>query len=214
MIFIDCEQGSQEWHAARAGAITASKVREALETLKNGQPSAKSATYAAQVAVEIVSGTPVDEGFNSWQMRRGVELEPDARMSYEARTGLLASESGVVLTDDRRFGYSTDGLVGDNGLIEIKCLVSAEKLIAMWDTGDLSEYMHQMQTGMWITGRQWCDFVMYAPQLAPVGKDLFLRRVPRDERFIEKMEDGLMEFMRRVDENVVILRRPQLAEAA
>lgn len=214
MIFIDCEQGSQEWHAARAGAITASKAREALETLKGGQPSAKSITYAAQVAVEIVSGTPVDEGFNSWQMRRGAELEPDARMSYEARTGLLASESGVVLTDDRRFGYSTDGLVGDDGLIEIKCLVSAEKLIAMWSDGDLSEYMHQMQMGMWITGRKWCDFVMYAPQLEPVGKNLFLRRVPRDEKFIETMEAGLVAFMRRVDANVAVLRRPQLAEAA
>ncbi|MCZ3114852.1 YqaJ viral recombinase family protein, partial [Acinetobacter baumannii] len=91
-------------------------------------------------------------------------------MAYEAATGLLAMESGVVLTDDRLFGYSTDGNVGADGLIEIKCLASAEAIVDMWRTRDMSEYMHQMQGGMWITGRKWCDFVMYCPQLAPIGK--------------------------------------------
>lgn len=211
MILVECEQGSDEWIAARTGVVTASRYRDAVDTLKSGAPSAKSHTYAAQVAVEIVSGKPVDEGFVTWQMRRGVELEPLARMEYEAHTGHVVLESGVVLTDDRSFGYSTDGLIGSDGLIEIKSVVSAEKLIAMWRDADLSEYIHQIQGGLWITGRKWCDFVMYAPQLERVGKDLFIKRVERDEEFIGELEEGLVEFWRRVQSNVEILRRPLAA---
>jgi hypothetical protein len=94
-------------------------------------------------------------------------------MEYEARTGNLASESGVMLTDDRLFGYSTDGLVGDDGLIEIKCPVDSVKIMDMLTTCDVSEYMHQMQLGMWISNRKWCDFIQYVPALEHVGKDLF-----------------------------------------
>ncbi|WP_454751646.1 lambda exonuclease family protein [Cupriavidus necator] len=211
MILIECAQGSPEWLKARAGVITASKFREALEVSYKGKaneaPSSKSVLYAAQVAIEIVSGEPVEEGFNSWQMKRGQELEPDARRAYEARTGHMASESGVVLTDDRMFGYSTDGLVEDDGLIEIKSLVSAVGVLDMWRTGDLSDYMHQIQGGMWITGRKWCDFIMYAPQLKNVGKELFYRRVQRDDEFIETMEPQLLKFAARVHDNVAILRQ-------
>lgn len=206
MILIQCAQGSLEWHAARVGVITASKFREAIETTQKGKPTAKSSLYAAQVAIERISGQPCDEGFNSWQMKRGQEMEPLARMEYEAHTENLASESGIVLTDDRLFGYSTDGLVGADGLIEIKSLVSAIGVLEMWRDRDLSEYMHQIQGGLWITGRKWCDFVMYAPQLEPVGKQLFCQRVERDEKFIGELEASLMAFASTVKENEQILR--------
>ncbi|SOY56807.1 lambda exonuclease family protein [Cupriavidus taiwanensis] len=207
MILINCVQGSPEWLSARAGVITASKFRDAVDCLKSGAPSAKSTLYAAQVAIERISEEPCEEGFNSWQMKRGQELEPAARMAYEARTGNLASESGVVLTDDRLFGYSTDGLIEDDGLIEIKSLVSAIGVLEMWRTGDLSDYIHQIQGGMWLTGRKWCDFIMYAPQLKNVGKELYYRRVMRDDAFIEKMEPQLMAFAARVQENEHVLRQ-------
>jgi hypothetical protein len=205
MILIQCDQGTPEWHQARAGVITASKFRDATEKTAKGLRTAKSTLYAAQVAVEIVSGEPGEDVFNSWQMKRGNELEPAARMEYESLTGNFAAESGVVLTDDRKFGYSTDGFVGDDGLIEIKCLASAEKIIDMWRTGDMSDYMHQMQGGMWITGRKWCDFVMFCPQLEKIGKQIFYRRVARDEAFIEKLEKDLLEFEKQVQENVLAL---------
>jgi len=205
MILIQCDQGTPEWHQARAGVITASKFRDATEKTAKGLRTAKSTLYAAQVAVEIVSGEPGEDVFNSWQMKRGNELEPAARMEYESLTGNFAAESGVVLTDDRKFGYSTDGFVGDDGLIEIKCLASAEKIIDMWRTGDMSDYMHQMQGGMWITGRKWCDFVMFCPQLEKIGKQIFYRRVARDEAFIEKLEKDLVEFEKQVQENVLAL---------
>lgn len=206
MILIQCEQGSPEWHAARVGVITASKYRDAIDTTQKGKPTAKSVLYAAQVAIERISGQPCDEGFNSWQMKRGQELEAAARMEYEADSGNLASESGIVLTDDKLFGYSTDGLVGTDGLIEIKSLVSAIGVLEMWRDHDLSEYMHQIQGGLWITGRKWCDFVMYAPQLESVGKQLYVERVERDEKFIDQMVTQLMTFAVTVKDNEHLLR--------
>jgi exodeoxyribonuclease (lambda-induced) len=215
MIFIDCEQGSEEWHAARCGVVTASKVREALEVAFKGKPnekpSAKAELYAAQVAMERVSKKPCGDIFNSWQMKQGQEREPMARMAYEAETGNLASESGVVLTDDRLFGYSTDGFINDDGMIEIKCLASAVVVRDMLLTEDLSEYIHQIQTGLWITGRKWCDFVMYVPELEAAGNHLFIKRVYRDEAFIEDMEIGLVKFERSVSANEAIFRLKKAA---
>lgn len=207
MIYVECEQGTQEWHAARCGVITASKFRDATEKTAKGLPTAKRRLYSAQVAVERISKEPCGEVFNSWQMKRGQEIEPDARMAYEGATKNMATESGVVLTDDRLFGYSTDGFVGQDGMIEIKSLVGAEIVIEMWDKEDMSEYMHQMQGGMWITGRKWCDFVMYCPQLASVGKSLFLRRVMRDDKFIDEMVLELADFEKSVSRNESILRK-------
>ncbi len=211
MILINCPQGSEEWHAARCGVITASKFRDAVEVTAKGKPTAKSELYAAQVALERISRTPCDEVFNSWQMKRGSELEPMARMEYEAQTGNLATESGVVLTDDRLFGYSTDGFVGEDGIIEIKCLASAIGVLAMWRDGDLADYMHQVQGGMWLAGRKWADFVMYAPQLATVNKQLFRRRIARDDNFIDAMVVQLLAFAKTVDNNEAILRMKEAA---
>lgn len=206
MIVIPCQQGTQEWLDARVGVITASKFRDALDKTAKGVPTAKSVTYAAQVALERISREPCDETYVTWQMKRGTELEPAARLAYEEETGHLVEESGVVLTDDRLFGYSTDGFIGSEGGVEFKCPASAEKLIAMWRDRDLSEYVHQIQGGLWITGRKWIDFVMYAPQLASVGKSLLIQRVERDEKFIEDMEEGLMAFAGRVRDNESVLR--------
>ncbi|WP_250512667.1 lambda exonuclease family protein [Caballeronia sp. INDeC2] len=207
MIVIECQQGSEAWHAARVGVITASKFRDACDKTQKGAMTAKATLYAAQVAIERISKQPCDETFVSWQMKRGTEMEPSARMEYEALTSNFASESGIVLTDDRLFGYSTDGFIGDDGLIEIKSLASAEKIVSMWRDGDLSEYVHQIQGGLWITGRKWADFVMYCPQLESIGKQIYHVRVERDETFIEKLETDLIDFERIVSENEQILRR-------
>lgn len=202
MILIQCEQGTQEWFSARAGVITASKFADAISTLKNGQPSQANKDYAYKIAIERIYGETTEDTFQTFEMRRGTELEPLARIAYESRTGNLAEESGIALTDDRIFGYSTDGFVDDDGLIEIKCPNSARKIVEMWENCDLSEYEHQIQGGMWITGRKWCDFIMYAPQLEQIGKHLFVKRVERDDDFIEKMEIQLWDFAKRVQKHV------------
>lgn len=206
-IWIDAPQGSDEWKKARAGVITASKFKDACDKLKSGKPSQKAITYASQVAMERVTGKPCEETFVTWQMRQGTERETMARLEYESLTGNLATESGIVLTDDQMFGYSSDGYVGEDGIIEIKSLASAEKIIAMWRDEDFSDYIHQIQGGLWITRRRWADFVMYAPDLEVVGKQLFYRRIERDEAFIEQLEIDLMQFAALVAENEAVLRR-------
>lgn len=206
MIIIECQQGSKEWFAARAGVITASEFEAAISKLtrtsgpkKAGDPTDASDRYACDKAIERVSGKPYGIPPKASILARGHELEPLARMGYEARTNDLASESGIVLTDDRKFGYSTDGFVGEEGLIEIKCPIDGFKIACMWKTGDVSEYIHQIQGGMWLTGRKWCDFIMYVPDLAPAGKDLYVKRIERDDNFIDAMVADLMAFDNRVE---------------
>ena len=210
MVIIECTQGSDVWHETRCGVITASKVGEALEVVnkgkKNEKPSAKAELYATQVAMERISKKPCQAIFNSWQMKQGTERESDARIAYEAETGNMATESGIVLTDDRLFGYSTDGFIEDDGFIEIKCLASPVLVRDILLTEDLSDYMHQIQTGLWITGRKWCDFVMYVPELENAGNQLFIKRVLRDENFIDEMVDGLVKFEKVVSMNENIFR--------
>lgn len=218
MILVECKQGTPEWLEARSGAITASCFADAVSKMSRnsgerraGDPTAASEKYAWEVAIERISKKPYGEPINAWVLKRGHELEPRARMAYEVRTGAMASESGVALTDDRLFGYSTDGLVGEDGLIEIKCPIDTLKISSIWRTGDVSEYMHQMQGGMWITGRKWCDFIMHVPDLANVGKDTYVKRIHRDDNFIDEMVDQLMVFSRTVETYEAILR---LKEAA
>ena len=211
MIIINCEQGSPEWRAARIGVITASRCKDACDRLKSGDFSAKALGYAATLAHERVSQESCDDTFVNFAMRRGSELEASARAAYEMETGLVAQESGIALTDDAAFGYSTDGFVGADGAIEIKCPLSPLVVQTMWFTGDMSEYEHQIQMGMWLTGRKWIDFVMFDPRLQIVGKALYLRRILRDDDFIERTERRLLEFRVLVDENEAGLRTLRIA---
>jgi exodeoxyribonuclease (lambda-induced) len=174
-----------------------------------GEPTAAADKLAADIAMERISMKPYGEPPKAWVLERGHIMEARARICYESRTGLLAEESGVVKTDDDWFGYSTDGEVDADGLIEIKCPVDTLKIAAMFATGDISEYEHQIQGGMWITGRKWCDFIMYVPDLESVGNDLYVKRIYRDEAFIETLESGLLKFRSRVMQAESNFRRPQ-----
>jgi len=181
-------------------------IRRALAGERVEQPSDTAARYAADLAIERISGQPHGEPPKAWVLERGHQMETAARMQYEARTGAYVTEAGICVTDDGIFGYSTDGLVDDDGLIEIKAPIDSAKILAMWQTGDTSEYDHQMQGGMWITGRAYCDFIMYVPDLAAVGKDLFVKRVLRDDAFIDAMVERLAEFDNLVGQYVEVLR--------
>jgi hypothetical protein len=203
MITLNLPQGSDEWLQARAAVITASRFVDARAKLTKksksggvGDFAAKATEYAWTVALERIAGQPLDQTFQTWQMKRGNTLEPEARMTYEMETGLLAGESGLLLTDDSVFGYSSDGLVGDDGMVEIKCPANCQKIGTTWANPDsaVDDYVDQIQGGMWITGRQWCDFIMYCPWLEPVGKALFIKRVKRDEDYITALKADLKEF--------------------
>ncbi|WP_292041528.1 lambda exonuclease family protein [Massilia sp. UBA6681] len=222
MKFIECAQGTPEWHSSRSGKITASCFAEAISVCMRksgardvGDPTAAAERYAADLAIERVSGMPHGEPPKAWVLERGHQMEAAARMHYEARTGSFVTEAGICVTDDGLFGYSTDGLVDDDGLIEIKSPIDSAKILHILATGDTSEYDHQMQGGMWITGRKWCDFIMYVPDLAAVGKDLYVQRVLRDDGFIDEMVERLAKFDALVAANVAILQAgAPLREAA
>lgn len=207
--------GASEKEALMQAGYKAKPVAGTITRALNGEktevPSDTAHRYAADIAIERISQLPYGEPPKTWLLERGHELEDKARIAYEARTGFLVEETGVALTDDRRFGYSTDGMPEDDGLIEIKCPIDSIKIATMWRTGDVSEYMHQMQGGMWITGRKWCDFIMYVPDLASVGKDLFVKRIHRDDAFIDDMVEKLLGFDRLVQEYESLFRVKEAA---
>ncbi|MBA3622913.1 MAG: YqaJ viral recombinase family protein [Methylibium sp.] len=218
MIVHRVAQGSPEWLACRAGVITASNFKLARARLKTG-PNKGDFTeaakdYAFRVAVERISGQPLDEGFETWSMRRGHELEPEARRAHEAANGVLVEEVGFVTTEDGRFGASADGFIDDDGGAEYKCFVSPEKLRGILLTGDVSDVIDQCDGGMWITGRAWWDFCLYCPALEPVGRALSVHRILRDENRIEALEADLVAFMRLVDQYEAALRPPELLKKA
>jgi len=217
MIVLNHPQGSDDWLRARVGVCTASRFSDARGKLtkasKNGaagEPNGDAIKYAWLLAMEAIAGEPLDETFVTYAMRRGRELEPQARAVYEARTGAWVEEVSLVLTEDSRFGYSADGFRDDDGLIEIKCPMAADKIGAVWSNPETAhlEYIDQINGGLWITGRKYCDLIVYCPWLAPVGKDLFVKRIFRDESAIEALESDLVGFMRLVDANLATLRRP------
>ena len=206
MQVIECVQGTEEWLTARIGVLTASLFSTALDVLKSGKPSKAAEDLAFDIAHEAVSRAKAGTVFATPAMARGSELEPLARAAYEGKTGAFVDECGLILSDDGRLGYSPDGLIGNDGLIEIKCPSNSRKISTIWLTGDVSEYIHQMQGGMMLTGRKWCDFIMFDPSLEPVNKHLYIKRIERDDAFIEDMRSKLTEFLSVVDSHVDFLR--------
>jgi hypothetical protein len=174
-------------------------VQRALDGETVGEPSNAALTYAFELAVERIGGAPLDGGFETWQMRRGHELEPDARMEHELQTGLIVTQVGLVKTDDGFFGASADGFIGADGGSEYKCFLAPDKLRAFHIDNDASDVIDQVQGCMWITDRKWWHIGMYCPLLKPVGRQLWWREFKRDNDYIEKLEEDLWEFKLLVD---------------
>lgn len=204
--YIICDQGDEAWHVHRSGLITASMVSTIRDTYKSGKDKGgyKSAAlnYAFRLACERISNEPLDEGFQTYQMRRGNELEPEARAAHEFRTGLEVMKTGMVKTTDDRFGASADGLIGEDGGAEYKCLVAPDRIRSILIDGDIEEFKDQVQMCLWLTGRKYWHFCLYAPILEPVGKELTIYEVPRDDDYIEQMERDLIAFDKVVCEYV------------
>lgn len=209
-----CEQGSKPWKQARVGKLTCSNfhlMRESARLKRGdeaGEYSSDAKDEAFRIAIERISGEPLDENYETWYMTRGHELEPDARHEHEIDIGLFVQRVGFIMTDDEVFGGSLDGVIEDDGSAEYKCFLAPLKLRKIWTTGDTSMVIDQVQGGLWISRRQWMDFCLYCPALAPAGKQLWRKRIYRDDDFIEKLESDLMEFKAMVDEYERILRAP------
>lgn len=181
------EQGSTEWLALRAGKFTGSRFAKLMAVTKFG-PSASRGNLLVTLALERLTGEP-EETYQNDAMRRGSEMEPLARGAYEAHTGELVEQIAFVLHPSLPFvGVSPDGLLGADGLLEIKCPSSQEKhLEALRNATHADEYRWQIQGQLWVTGRQWCDAVSYDPRF-PDGLRLAIHRVTRDEPAIAALE--------------------------
>lgn len=171
-------QGSEAWLAVRRGLITGSKFKDARDKLKSGKPSQKAILYARNVARERFGGK-AESVFQNAAMRMGQEQEPFARQAYETTTGLLAQEAGFAYTDCGMFGLSVDGLVGDDGVIEIKTMVGSDNLFDTVVEEDYSAYMDQCLGYLLFLDRQWVDLILWAPDLEDQGLGLVIHRINR-----------------------------------
>ena len=194
------EQGTEEWFAARVGKVTASRVADVLAKVKDGEAAGRR-NYRADLVVERLTGKKTD-GFTNAAMQWGVDTEPQARMAYEASTGNLVDLIGFVDHPSIDwFGCSPDGLVGDDGLIEIKCPNTQTHLDYIEGDQPPKKYIAQMQAQMACTGRKWCDFVSFDPRL-PDGLQIFITRLERDNKYILAMEDEVVKFLAEVAHKV------------
>lgn len=188
-----------------AGYKAAPKSEAVFRAIENGSAesvgefSDVAKNYAFRLAVERISGEPLDEGFQNFAMRRGHELEPRARMEHEIQSGLFVERAGFVMTEDGVFGASADGLIGVDEGSEYKCFIAPEKLRAFWIDNDPSSVMEQAQGCMWITGRKRWHICLYCPALESAGKQLWWKVFDRDDDYIDKMESDLLEFKGVVD---------------
>lgn len=184
---INCEQGTPEWYKVRLGNATASCFDKIITS--TGEKSASFRDYAFQLASELLT-IEQDPFYQNEAMERGSELESDAREAYEEKFLEPVMQVGFILGDG--FGYSPDGLVGDDGLIEIKC--PSQKVHAKYLHGNKlpTEYRAQVQGGLLVSGRKWCDFISYHPNFIK-PTDLFVKRIYRDEDFIKKLEKFLVD---------------------
>ena len=207
------EQRTEEWFAARVGKVTASNVDNVIVKVKNGESMYKR-KYRTQLITEQLTGKPVKIFMNE-AMRHGVEYEDEARNAYIAKLGLLkdvdVKEEGFVDHPTVMMsGASPDGMVGDEGLIEIKCPQPMTHTTTL-ETGEIHKrYMHQMMWQMACVGGhiKWCDFVSYHPDF-PDDLKLFIKRVPRDNELIARLEEEVSTFVQEVEYKIKTIKENQ-----
>jgi len=210
-IIIDCEHGSHEWSEIRCGLVTASRCGDVVATTKKGEAASRR-DYRSEIISEILTGYPYPQSAAfARQVKWGIEQEPDARASYEIQRGILTETPGFVLHPHiPRFGASPDGLVGDDGMIQIKCPTTATHLNWILAGTVPTEHCPQMLGEMSCTGREWCDFVSFDPRLPP-HLQLFIRRYGRDEKMILALEREVVHFNAEIDGILAALPQPQKA---
>ena len=196
----EIEQRTDDWYAVRLGKVTASRVSDLMAKTQSGYAASRK-NYMAQLVIERLTNTKA-ESFSSSHMQWGTEQEPFARAAYEAAQDVMVEELGFVPHPTIEWaGASPDGLVGDDGLVEIKCPSTATMIETLLSEKVPSNYMAQMQFQMACTGRKWCDYVVFDPRM-PAKAQLFIKRVNRDDKFIAEMEAEIVKFLAEVETQV------------
>ena len=192
LITLDCEQGSEEWLAARLGIPTATGIKNIVT--QSGQKSSGWVSYLAELIAESIEGG--SDGFKSNDMQRGNELEPRARMAYEFETGNdVVQVGGVYLNADKDLMVSPDGLIPNlkKGL-EIKGPNMKTHIKYLLEGGVPVEYVIQVQAALWVTGYETWDFISYCPEYQK--QPLYLYTAERDPVLMQAFDEHIPNFIR------------------
>jgi putative phage-type endonuclease len=206
------QQRTDDWLKARLGKATASRVADIVAKTKSGYAASRK-NYAAQLVCERLTGQPQD-GFTNAAMQWGTETEPQARNAYCFHRDLDVSECGFFDHPKIQMsGASPDGLIGDDGLLELKCPNTATHIETLLGRAAPAKYVHQMMWQMACTDRAWCDFASFDPRL-PENMRLFVVRLHRDDDMIAELEAEVSAFLNEVDEIEAQLRERYDADLA
>lgn len=201
---LDLIQGSAEWLATRAGSLGASQIADALAKTKSGWGASR-ANMRAQLVTERLTGRPT-ETFCTAAMQRGKDLEPQARSAYSFISGHDVVEVGMVLHPTIQGSHcSPDGLCGEDGMVELKCVNAARHIELLTGSPAEDRYIKQCIWQLACTGRQWVDLAYFNPDL-PLEMQLHVRRVERDAELLAEIEAEVTAFLTEVDSTVASLR--------
>ena len=190
-------QGSVEWFQARCGKVTASRLKDVLAKIKTGEAAVRR-NYKAQIVVERLTGV-AQETYTNAAMQYGTETEPQARAAYEFRSDNIVQEVGFIQHKTLLAGCSPDGIINDLGGVEIKCPFQSAVHIETLLNGVPSEHVAQIQGSMWITDREWWDFVSYDGRM-PANLQLYIKRIERDQKYISDLETEIIAFLGEVSD--------------
>lgn len=194
MIIHECDQRTEEWHALRLGRITGTGFSKVLA---KGQGKTRK-SYMLQLAAERLTGESEDSYINE-DMKRGMELEDEAFEFYEGVNLTPVQKVGFVERDEW-IGVSPDGLIGDDGLLELKCPRSTTHLTNIMDNRMPPTYKAQVQGQIWVCEKEWCDFTSYDPRVK--DKKMFTFRVFRDDNYLDNLEKECYTFVNELKEMI------------
>lgn len=197
---IDCEQNSEEWHRARAGIVTASEFATVMAKGRGKSESVTRRKYMLHLVGERLAGPSPFDSYSNGHMTRGHEYESEAADLYVFQTDNEIQRIGFMRRGD--VGYSPDGLIDENGLVEIKTKLYHLHLECLLSDEVPSEHIPQLQGGLWVSGREWIDFVSYSP-----GLPLFVKRVYRDEEYIKNLAQEVDRFLAEMNEIIEKINR-------
>jgi len=192
------EQRTDEWLQARVGHITGSRMADVISKIKTGESQTR-INYKTQLVTERLTNQPVQTYFNN-AMQQGIDREPDARMLYELENKIDVEEVGFIKHPNLAWsGVSVDGLVGTDGIIEIKSPLETTHTNTLLKKQAPKKYYPQMQWGLCVTQRNFCDFVSYNPAF-PDDLKLFVIRVERDDDYIKMLEEEVVKFNEEIEQ--------------
>ncbi len=197
-IITDLKQGSAEWLRLRLGQVTASRMSDVLSKGRGKAPSKTAETYMMELIAERLTGE-AKPFFENDAMRWGTETEPQARSMYEVNNNFVSVDEVAFIEHSDFVGVSPDGLIGEDGMLEIKCPTTITQIKRALTYDYSEDYKAQIQMQLWVAQREWCDFVSFDPRI-DCDASFLQQRVYRDEEFIDNMKVVTTSFVERMNE--------------